>query len=193
MPFQTILPSIVQAVSLQKQLHTTREWIQHNLDPPAQDRADVIPIRSREADVAAALSLHDAIDDLHVSENSIILASLRLNPELSEAWTRHGINFEQHEDGNVQNSYHDRAEHELQEEMERQLWVSALSSSQDARKIAEMTDDPDWLRIKADHVTQFDNRIQWECSHLVGNLRFRLISCAHDPSCFKLHLLSSLT
>eukprot|EP00961_Rhodomonas_salina_P143480 1930731-Rhodomonas_salina.1 len=155
MPFQTILPSIVQAVSLQ----ATREWIQHNLYPPAQERADVVPIRSREADVAAALSLHNTIDSLNVSENSIILASLWLNLELSEAWTRHGINFEQHKDGYVQNSYHDRAEHEMPEEMELQLWASALSSSLDARKIAEMTEDPDWMRIKADHVTQFNNRI----------------------------------
>eukprot|EP00961_Rhodomonas_salina_P034525 464846-Rhodomonas_salina.1 len=96
MPFQTILPSNVQAVSLQKQLRTTREWIQHNLYPPAQERADVVPMQSREADVAAALSLHDTIDGPNVSENSMILTSLGLNPELEEAWTRHGINFEQH-------------------------------------------------------------------------------------------------
>eukprot|EP00961_Rhodomonas_salina_P153617 2068354-Rhodomonas_salina.1 len=100
MPFQTILPSIVQAVSLQKQLCTTREWIQHNLYPPAQERADVIPqaIRSRVADVVAALSLHEAIDSPAVSENSMILASLGLDPELSEAWARHGINFDRRED-----------------------------------------------------------------------------------------------
>eukprot|EP00961_Rhodomonas_salina_P203532 2746324-Rhodomonas_salina.1 len=56
-----------------------------------------------------------------------------------------------------------------------------------------MTEDADWRKIKADHVTQFDNRIRWECSHLVCNLRFRLIPCAKHPTRFKLHLLSSLT
>eukprot|EP00961_Rhodomonas_salina_P034526 464846-Rhodomonas_salina.2 len=81
----------------------------------------------------------------------------------------------------------------MPEEMEQQLWTSALSSSLETRKIAEMTEDPDWLRIKADHVTQFNNVIRWECSHLVCNLHFRLIPCAKDPTCFKLHLLSSLT
>eukprot|EP00961_Rhodomonas_salina_P261248 3530589-Rhodomonas_salina.3 len=193
MPFQTILPSIVQAVSLQKQLRTTSEWIQHNLYPPEQERADGVPIRSREADVMAALSLYDAVDCQNVSENSVILASLVLNPELSEAWTRHGINFEWHKEGDVPHSYDDRAEHEMPEEMELQLWTSALSYSLDARKIAEMTEDPDWLGIKADHVIRHDNWIHWECLHLVCNLRFGLIPCATDPTCFKLHLLSSLT
>eukprot|EP00961_Rhodomonas_salina_P208469 2813467-Rhodomonas_salina.1 len=89
----------MQAVSLQKQLRTTGEWIQHNLHPPAQERADVIPLRSRVADVVAALSLHEAIDSQAVSENSMILASLGLDPELSEAWARHGINFDRREDG----------------------------------------------------------------------------------------------
>eukprot|EP00961_Rhodomonas_salina_P264236 3571356-Rhodomonas_salina.1 len=139
----------------------------------------------------AALSLYDAVDGPSVSENSVILAALGLNPELSEAWARHGLNFEQQEDCDVPHSSADRADQDLPEEMELQLWASTLSYSMDARKTAELIDDPEWMRIKADHAIRHDNWIHWECSHLTCQRRFRLIPCAANPTCFRLQLLSS--
>eukprot|EP00961_Rhodomonas_salina_P115054 1548210-Rhodomonas_salina.1 len=85
------------------------------------------------------------------------------------------------------------AAHEMPEEMDLQLWTSALSHSLDARKIAEMTADSDWLKIKAEHVSRHDKWIRWECSHLACRLHFRLIPCSANPTCFRLQLLSFLT
>eukprot|EP00961_Rhodomonas_salina_P110379 1485448-Rhodomonas_salina.1 len=36
---------------LQKRLRNTREWIAHNLDPPISERADVVLLQSRTADI----------------------------------------------------------------------------------------------------------------------------------------------
>eukprot|EP00961_Rhodomonas_salina_P079357 1066449-Rhodomonas_salina.4 len=162
MPFQTILSSTVFPVEapLQRQLRTTREWIQHNLDPPAQERADVVPSQSQHTDIITALSLHDRLDCPYVSENSIILASLSLDPELLEAWKQMGINFEQPEEGELQQSFDNRAAHwDVQKEMDQQLWTAALSHSMDTSKLTEMMEDPEWLKIKAEHVRQHNNWI----------------------------------
>eukprot|EP00961_Rhodomonas_salina_P190066 2564465-Rhodomonas_salina.1 len=60
----------------------TAEWINRGLDPPTSRRASDVPLQSRSDDVMAALSLYDALDCPAVSEHSILLSSVGLDPEL---------------------------------------------------------------------------------------------------------------
>eukprot|EP00961_Rhodomonas_salina_P187146 2526995-Rhodomonas_salina.1 len=63
----------------------TAEWINHGLDPPLSRRATDVPLQSCSDDIMTALSLRDALDCPAVSENSMILASVGLDPELEWA------------------------------------------------------------------------------------------------------------
>eukprot|EP00961_Rhodomonas_salina_P010439 139809-Rhodomonas_salina.1 len=77
----------------------TAEWINHGLDPPISERATDVPLQSCSDDIIAALSLHDALDCPAVSKNSILLASVGLDPELDWAWKKLGLNFSEPAEG----------------------------------------------------------------------------------------------
>eukprot|EP00961_Rhodomonas_salina_P116111 1563019-Rhodomonas_salina.1 len=126
----------------------------------------------------AALSLYDAVDSPSVSENSVVLAALGLNPELSEAWTRHGLNFEQQEDSDVPHSSADRADQDLPEEMELQLWALTLSYSLDARKTAGLIEDPDQSRPC--YATRQLDTLGMLASHVPTALQTHSLCCKPD-------------
>eukprot|EP00961_Rhodomonas_salina_P184710 2493783-Rhodomonas_salina.1 len=164
-------------------MRNTREWIADNLDPPISERADVVPLQSLTDDIANALSLHKSLDCPYVSENAMILAAAGLDPNLEWAWTKLGLNFEQKEDGDSSESSDSCAVYsETQKEVDRQLWMSALSHDDELRAEVKEWEDPEWLAMKVAHSRNHDCRVQWECVNMLLHLHFRLLPLASNPN-----------
>mmetsp|Transcript_56778 Transcript_56778/g.133033 ORF Transcript_56778/g.133033 Transcript_56778/m.133033 type:complete len:492 (+) Transcript_56778:143-1618(+) len=195
MPFQTFLSNADPPAydSFQAHLRNVTLRLTHAMDPHRPLRPGDVPLRSRDADLDAALDLYEQLDSPQLSLNAIALSSMGLDPELEWAWKKLGFRFEEKEDGDSPSSSDSESVRgKTRDETDRQLHESALHYNAAVREIAELTDDEAWRQMKSDHAARHDQVVRKECLHLTRAKRFRLVLLHPSSDTYQMVLLSSL-